>query len=85
MPYNKEHLPRPKKELPLEELGELYARPGGGHYHMSRSCRMLQGGQFGEYGYVVVSPDQVRQRGLQPCPCARTRKVESDHDNTQGV
>ncbi len=56
---------------PLDQAEKIYARPRGYHYHLHIDCPLLQGGDFVRYSYVEITPEQVKQRRLLPCICAR--------------
>ncbi len=48
----------------------IYARPSGGHYHLERSCPMLQGGDFERLKYRQITQRDIKLRYLIPCSCA---------------
>ena len=60
----------PPQLIPLLETTPIYARPGGGHYHLYRNCKMLQGRDYKRLGYRVIALRELQERGLRPCLCA---------------
>lgn len=56
--------------IPLEEARNIYARPGGGHYHLTKECFMLLGGDFERLLYEEIAVSAVKERKLSPCACA---------------
>lgn len=60
---------------PITKDTIIYARPAGGHYHLDRNCKMLQGYQFENYGYAQINKADIKRRKLNPCPaCAIMRR-----------
>jgi hypothetical protein len=58
-----------RKLTPLTDESVIYTRPDGWHYHLSRECPMLQGGDFKRLGYRQIKATEVRTRRLNPCVC----------------
>ena len=46
-----------------------YARPDGGHFHSSKRCPLLDGGDFERLGYVEISAGEKKSRKLRECSC----------------
>jgi hypothetical protein len=50
---------------------EVYIRTLGGHYHITRNCPMLTGGQYERYGYYPIVFSKMDLKDLSkyaPCP-----------------
>ncbi len=57
----------------------LYTREGGGHYHIDRNCKMLQGGDFERLGYSLINERNISRKHLRPCPfCAQQQRTRKD-------
>lgn len=55
---------------PIDENTVIYARPNGGHYHLSRGCIMLSDSDYEVLGYVEIKKADIKKRKLYPCVCA---------------
>jgi len=58
----------------METKERIYARPNGEHYHL-RYCIMLLNGDFEKWGYVEITPDDIKRRSLKRCSCTANLKV----------
>ena len=53
--------------------GIVYIRKGGGHYHVSKRCPLLDGEQFEQMGYYPVRLSELDKTQYKPCAkCARS-------------
>lgn len=58
------------KLKPIDVSTIIYARTQGSHYHLDRSCPMLEDGDFERLNYVAIKKSEIKKRHLLPCRCA---------------